>query len=313
MNFFHWAGRKDKRADRPQLRRSGHALNSQSCELLRSAPRRRKLLRSEYWRLRVAGLRPREERVRVASGEGEDGDGVVEVEEEVGEEVDEVVAADGRPLGRAGEEEDERAARCSLSRRWWRSVEESSRASAPRLEPDKLASSALAGPAGPVSEDSAPSWGYFFRPAAKTLEEEEEEEEGSRPEKLTVRVPPERRGPEQPPKLPRAYRHGPRERRGEEEEEEEEAEKRYEAHRGTWAVEEEEGWGSPRIAGAKGETALQSGGGGAGGWRRRHSRRTAHCCGTRGRAGGVMGAHVSGCRGDAGGVEMCRVETQAGK
>lgn len=50
---------------------------------------------------------------------------------------------------------------CSLSKRCCLRVEERSRASAERLDADRLASSALAWLEEAVREDNVPSWGYL--------------------------------------------------------------------------------------------------------------------------------------------------------
>lgn len=110
---------------------------------------------------------------------GEEFEGEVDGEEEgvvVGEEV--------------GDEEVERPLVCvGWRRRCCRSVEDSSRASAPRLEAERLANSALAWLEEALSDGSAPpSWGYLRSPGANRVTDEPPEE-GRRPEKLAARVP----------------------------------------------------------------------------------------------------------------------------
>lgn len=143
---------------------------------------------------------------------------VGEVEEEEEEVVVEVVVElEERPLGRGREE----ARCCSRRRRCWRKVEERSRASALRLEADRLASRALAWLEEAVREDSAPSWGYFLRPGANTVEAELEEDR--RPEKLAALVP-DRRGSILLLLFPWAYGSDPGTDQEEEEQEEEHGE-----------------------------------------------------------------------------------------
>lgn len=110
----------------------------------------------------VEGFMTSEDRLREVRAEGEDGE-----EEEVGE------VGDGgdRPLGMGRVEV---LKFCSRSKRCCLRVEERSRASAERLDADRLANSALAWLDEAVREDNTPSWGYL-----RSLE-------GSWPEKLAA-------------------------------------------------------------------------------------------------------------------------------
>lgn len=149
----------------------------------------------EYFRLCPTLFRPREESVREVRGE-EEVKGEVDGEEEEG------VEAVGEVLGDG--EEAERPLVCAFvdvvdvgwSRRCWRSVEESSKASAPRL-----ANNALAWLEEALSDGSSapplppllllllpPSWGYLRSPVANR-DTAVPPEEGKRPEKLAARVP----------------------------------------------------------------------------------------------------------------------------
>lgn len=157
-----------------------------------SLPPSLQLLRLELSRLRPPGLTTTEERVWGFEGVGEEGDregaGVVGEEEE--EEVAVGVGEEDSLLGKGKEE-----ARCSRRRRWWRRVEERSRASALKPEADRLASRAFAWLGEAVREGIAPSWGYFLRPGANAAAGE-----GTRPDKMPVLIP-ERYGSILPLKL----------------------------------------------------------------------------------------------------------------
>lgn len=122
-----------------------------------------------------------------------EGDGEVDGEGEAEGEEDEEWVAVGEV---AGDEEVERPLVCVAERRRrWRSVLDSSRASAPRL-----ANSALVWLEGVPSEEveveweeeqeenAPPSWGYFRSPGGNG-DAAEPPEEGRRPEKLAARMP----------------------------------------------------------------------------------------------------------------------------
>lgn len=96
------------------------------------------------------GFRASEDRLSEVRAEGE-------VEEE---EVGEFGEGGERPLEMGKGRLDELTF-CSLSNRCCLKVDESRRASAEKLDAERLARSALAWLEEAVKEDSAPSWGYF--------------------------------------------------------------------------------------------------------------------------------------------------------